>query len=667
MDWNSEIAGKTAASIRILSAEAVEKAKSGHPGLPMGAADYALVLWASHLSFNPADPHWLNRDRFILSAGHGSMLLYALLHLFGFDLSMEDIMNFRQLGSRTPGHPEYGVTAGVETTTGPLGQGFGNGVGMALAAKLMADMLNTEKFPLIDHQVYALVSDGDLMEGVSAETASFAGHLGLDNLVYIYDDNDISIEGPTSLTFSDDTARRFEGYHWKVIKVDGHDRPAVDQALQQASRENQKPVLIMAKTRIACGSPGKEGSEASHGAPLGEGEIAAARECLSHTDPAFYLDENIYSFCREFINQKREAYDRWAAMVKEYRKAEPEKARILDALIKGEVPKDIKDKANKAVKNESIATRKTSGAVLQVLSENIPTLYGGSADLAPSNNTLIKDGTDVVRSAFSGKNIRFGVREHCMGSVLNGMALYGLIPYGGTFLVFSDYMRPAVRLAAIMGLRVIYVYTHDSIFVGEDGPTHQPVEHLAALRAIPGLDVMRPADAAETALAWCHALHRTDGPTALSLTRQSLPPVDREKYAAAEGLERGGYVLAGPDDADIIIMASGSEVHVAIEVYEELTARGVKVRLVNMPCMELFDRQDEGYKKSVIPPDCSRRVAIEAAVAMPWYKYTGANGLVFSMETFGISAPYKVLAEKFGFKKDALVEMISCVFTDLAG
>ncbi|MFO8057391.1 MAG: transketolase [bacterium] len=667
MDWNSELARKTADSIRVLAADAVQKAKSGHPGLPMGAADYTLVLWASYLNFNPRDPAWPNRDRFVLSAGHGSMLLYALLHLFGFDLSMEDIMNFRQLGSKTPGHPEYGITPGVETTTGPLGQGFGNGVGMALAARLMADKLNTDKYTIIDHQVYALVSDGDLMEGVSSEAASLAGHLGLGNLVYIYDDNQISIEGPTSLAFSEDVARRFEAYHWNVISIDGHDREAADQALQKASEENSRPTLIMAKTRIAYGSPGKAGSEKSHGAPLGEDELTATKESLGHADPAFHLDDGIYRFCRDFVTEKRETYDKWTEMIKEYRREEPERARLLDALVKGEVPQDLKDKALSTIKTEPVATRKASGAVLQVLSCEVPTLYGGSADLAPSNNTLIKGESDVACDSFSGRNLRFGIREHGMGALLNGMALYGLIPYGGTFLIFSDYMRPAIRLAALMGLRVIYVYTHDSIFVGEDGPTHQPVEQLAALRAIPGLDVVRPADAQETALAWCHALNRKQGPSALALTRQSLPPVDRQKYAAADGLERGGYVLAGSDDPDIVIMASGSELHPAIEVYEELSARGVKAKLVNMPCMELFDRQDKEYRDKVVPPECKRKVAIEAAVAMPWYKYTGPHGLVFSVETFGASAPYKVLAEKFGFQKDALVEMIDCVFTDLAG
>jgi len=675
VDWESEILEKTANTVRFLSADAVERAASGHPGMPMGAADYAVVLWAGHLVVNPDDTVWPNRDRFILSAGHGSMLLYSLLHLFGYDLSIEDIKNFRQWGSKTPGHPEYGMTPGVETTTGPLGQGFANGVGMALASRLVAERINTEEHPVISHRVFGMVSDGDIMEGVASEAASLAGHLGLGNIIYIYDDNDITIEGSRALSYSEDTARRFEAYGWQVLSVSGHDRTAINSAISLACAETERPSIIMARTKIAFGCPTKEGKAETHGAPLGPEEISAAKERVSWDGPEFHVPEEVYDFCRAALEVKLGAYQCWREMLDSFREKEPERAKLFDAFVSGELPADLAEKALAAVDNKPMATRKASGAVLQILAEELPFMFGGSADLGPSNNTLIKGSAAITRNDFSGRNIHFGIREHGMGSVMNGMALYGMIPYAGTFLVFSDYMRPALRLSALMGLRVIWVFTHDSIFVGEDGPTHQPVEHLAALRSIPGLHVVRPADSAETAVAWCEALKR-DGPTALILSRQTLPAIDRDRFAPAEGLARGGYILAGPpaassgaragdDDPELLIMATGSEVSLGLEVYEELAGRGLKVRLASMPCLERFEEQDKEYRDSVIPPGCKRRVVIEAGVSLGWHKYAGQDALAITMESFGSSAPHKVLAEKLGFNREAVLEMIDCTWPDL--
>lgn len=666
MDWTSPVVKKTTDTIRILAAEAVEKAKSGHPGLPMGAADYALVLWAKYLSFNPEDPQWPNRDRFVLSAGHGSILLYILLHLFGYDLSLDDLKNFRQWGSKTPGHPEHGIP-GVETTTGPLGQGFANGVGMALAMKLVAARVNTPQFPALNHRVFAMVSDGDLMEGLSAEAASLAGHWGLGNLVYIHDDNDITIEGARSLSLSEDTAKRFEAYGWQVIKADGHDLAAMDRALGEACAETARPSLIMAKTRIGCGCPNKAGSADVHGAPLGGDELAAARQCLGWDQAEFTVPPEVRAFCRETLAPKQGAFRKWQEMLAAFRREEPEKAKRFDSFLSQELPADLPAKLLAAVGEKPVATRQASGACLQVLSKELPWLFGGSADLAPSNNTMIKGETAIGRDNFLGKNLHFGIREHALGGVMNGMALYGLIPYGGTFLVFADYMRPPIRLAAIMGLRVIYVFTHDSIFVGEDGPTHQPIEHLAALRIIPNLHLFRPADAAETAVAWAEAVARKDGPTALALSRQTIPLIDRKKYSGAEEAKRGGYVLAGNDNGapDLILMGSGSEAALAFEVFEELAGKGMKLRAVSLPCWERFEAQDKKYQETVLPPSCGKRVAIEAGVEMGWHRWVGPDGLVLAMNRFGASAPYKILAEKFGFTKTAVLEMVKCTYPGL--
>ncbi len=665
MEWN-KAADKTATTIRMLSAEAVERAKSGHPGMPMGAADVGLALWAGHLNFNPRDPGWPNRDRFVLSAGHGSMLLYSLLHLFGFDLSIEDIKNFRQWESKTPGHPEYKMTPGVETTTGPLGQGVGNAVGMALAAKLLAARINTPKYSVIDHMVYAIVSDGDLMEGIASEACSLAGHLALGNLVFLYDDNDVTIEGPTALAFSEDVGARFLAQGWHVQKVDGLDKKAVSDAIDKAKAETGKPSLIMCKTRIGYGCPTKVGTPDAHGAPLGEVEIQGARECLAWEEPEFAVTDEVKEFIKTALAPKLTRYESWKKTLEDFKKEEPERAALLEVFLKGDAPADLEEVLMAAAKSDGpVATRKASGAVLQEAAKATPFLIGGSADLAPSNNTLIKKKLSVSRENYEGVNLRFGIREHAMGSLANGMALYGFIPYCGTFLVFADYMRPPVRLAALMGLRVIYVFTHDSIFVGEDGPTHQPIEHVSSLRVIPNLHVIRPADAAETGMAWVEAIRRKDGPTALCLTRQGLPVIDRSKYAAAEGLKKGGYVLAGEGDPDLVIIATGSEVALAMEAYESFTARGVKCRVVSMPCLEKFEAQDQSYRDSVIPPSLDNRVVIEAGVSFGWGKYAGLKGLTLGMDRFGASAPGKVLAEKFGFNGKAVIEMIECSFPGL--
>jgi len=666
VNWKTAAAQKTVDTIRVLSAEAVERAQSGHPGMPMGAADFALVLWAGHLRFDPADPNWPNRDRFILSSGHGSMLLYSLLHLFGFPLTLEDIKSFRQWGSRTPGHPEHGITPGVETTTGPLGQGFANGVGMALAQKLIAARVNTDKFPILDHRVYAIVSDGDIMEGVTAEAASLAGHLGLGNLIYLYDDNDITIEGDRNLAFSDDTRRRFEALHWQVLPADGHDRDAVDAALRAARAETGRPSLIMCKTRIGFGCPHKCGAADVHGAPLGADELKATRAGLCWNYPEFFIPAEAYDFCREAARDKIAAAAAWRQTMADFRRQEPERAKLFNALVNGELPADLEERALAAVDQKPVATRKASGQILQALSPAIPALFGGSADLHPSTNTLIKKQPLIGPGRFEGRNLHFGIREHAMAGMANGMALSGLIPYVGTFMVFSDYMRPSVRLAALMKLRVIYVFTHDSIFVGEDGPTHQPVEHVAALRLIPNLHLFRPADGPETAIAWTAALRRLHGPTALALTRQTVPALDRARYAPADGARRGGYVLGGADEPGIILMASGSELPIAAAAFEELEKRGVKARLISMPCLELFDEQDEAYRRSVLPPACRRRVAIEAGRSTSWHKYTGLDGLILGLDRFGASAPASVLAREFGFYPEAALAAIGRAYPEFA-
>ena len=646
-------------TIRALAMDAVQKANSGHPGLPMGAADFAYVLWMRFLKHNPADPHWPDRDRFVLSAGHGSMLLYALLHLFGYDLPIEELKQFRQWGSRTPGHPEYGLTPGVETTTGPLGQGFANGVGLALTERILAGHFNQEREEIVNHYTYGLVSDGDLMEGVTSEAASLAGHWGLGKLIYFYDDNHITIEGSTDLAFSEKVGQRFQAYGWQVREIDGHDREAIGQALQSGRDEKAKPTLIIGRTHIARGSPHKQGTAGAHGEPLGEDEVKATKENLSFpTQPPFFVPEEVRSlFDRRGQELKGQAGE-WQERFFSWRKAHPEKAALWDAFMSRQLPADLRKRLPVFEVGKSLATRNASGEVLQAIAPHLPNLIGGSADLAPSTKTFLKGFASLERRNYAGRNLHFGIREHAMGAILNGMLLHGgVIPYGGTFLVFSDYMRPAVRLAALMKQPVIFIYTHDSIFLGEDGPTHQAVEHLASLRAIPNLTVIRPAEATETAVAWMVALERRDGPVALILTRQGLPVLDRSKLAPAEDLRRGAYVLFGDnvESPDILLLASGSEVHLALEVQKLLAAQGKTSRVISMPSWELFDSQPEEYRQQVLPPQVPLRLAMEAGCSQGWHRYLGDFGEVLSIDHFGASAPYKVLAEKFGFTAEKVI------------
>ncbi len=657
-------------AIRALAMDAVQQANSGHPGMPMGMADAAFVLWTRFLKHDPARPDWPNRDRFVLSAGHGSMLLYALLHLSGV-LDMEELKQFRQWESRTPGHPEYGLTPGVETTTGPLGQGFGNGVGMAIAERVLAERFNRPGFPVVDHYTYAIVSDGDLMEGISHEAASLAGHLGLGKLVYLYDDNDISIDGPTDLTFTEDVAVRFRAYGWHVLDVDGHDREAVAQAIEEARQVLDQPSLIICHTHIAYGSPNKQDTAESHGAPLGEEEVRLTKQNLGWpVEPPFHVPDEVYAYFEELKARWADQSAEWDALFDRYCRAHPDLAAELEAAWAGTLPEGWDAEVPTFEAGQSIATRAASGKVLNALGRRVFTLIGGSADLTGSNKTYLNGHPPLKRGDFSGRNIHFGVREHAMGAILNGMALHrGLRPYGGTFLVFADYMRPPIRLAALMELPVIFVFTHDSIFVGEDGPTHQPVEHLASLRAIPNLVVIRPADANETAEAWRVALQRADGPTALILTRQKVPVLDRSRLAPAEGLARGAYVLAKEegDRPDIILMASGSEVHLAVEARGRLAAEGIRARVVSFPSWELFEAQPAEYREQVLPSSVLARVAVEAAHPQGWERYVGPWGSTLGVERFGASAPYKVLAEQFNFTVDEVVRRAHLVLERVNG
>ena len=656
----SGLATKAVHTIKMLAVDMVQQAKSGHPGMPMGCADIAFVLWIRFLIHNPDDPSWMNRDRFVLSAGHGSALLYAMLHLMGYPLSMEEIRRFRQWDSLTPGHPEYGLTPGVETTTGPLGQGLANGIGMAIASKMMASRFNRNGRRLIDHMVYGICSDGDLMEGVGSEAASLAGHLGLDNLVYFYDDNRITIDGSTALAFTEDRGKRFEAYGWFVQHVDGHSHAQIEEAIRKAHAEHARPSLIIARTHIAHGAPTLQDSNKSHGEPLGEQEIARIKETIGWPKEPFYVPEEVREL---FKDRSRELHAMYSAYMKDFETAcaeDPSLRESWDTMLLKQFPSTMDQTLLEAAGSKADATRNSSGRVLQAAASIIPGLCGGSADLTPSNKTAISGASIIRKEDFSGRNFHFGVREHAMGSVCNGLALYGgLVPYTGTFLVFADYMRPSIRLASLMGLQVIYVFTHDSIFVGEDGPTHQPVEQIASLRAIPGLVVIRPADAAETAAAWGVALRRTHGPTALCLTRQNVNILDRSIYPPAENLVKGAYVLSDARGApDIILIATGSEVELALEVQKALTEDGVKVRVVSMPSQELFEAQDRAYREEVLPSRVSKRVVIEAACPFGWDRYLNSDGLVIGIERFGRSAPYKVLAEKFGFTKDAVLGKI---------
>lgn len=646
-------------AIRFLAVDAVEQANSGHPGLPMGAADCAFALWGNFLNFNPADPRWPNRDRFVLSAGHGSMLLYSLLHLFGYDLPLEELKNFRQWGSKTPGHPEFGHTVGVEVTTGPLGQGFANGVGMAIAAKMAGERFNTADFKPIDHTIYALMGDGCLQEGISYEAAALAGHLKLGNLVYIYDSNSITIEGKTDLAWSEDVEGRFNAAGWHVLKVDGHDYAQITAAIAAAKAETDKPSLIIATTHIAFGSPKCQGSSGAHGSPLGAEEVAATRTKLGWQHEAFEIPQEVRDICNNQIEAKKLKYASWQRKFETWHAANPEKAKLWDEMWHKRLPADLAAQLIDVVDGKDGATRALSGAVLQKAAALLPSLVGGSADLAPSNNSDIKGASAIQAGSFGGRNIHFGIREHAMGALLNGMSLYGcFIPYGATFLVFSDYCRPAIRLSALMKQQAIYIFTHDSFFVGEDGPTHQPIEHVASLRLIPDLQVIRPADGLETALAWQVALEKKDGPTALILTRQKLPIIDRGT-ASNDDIRKGGYVVStSSGKPDVVIMATGSEVHVAVGAAAMLAADGINSRIVSMPCLENFMVQSQEYRSHVLPAGVPR-VAFEAGRGESWGRLIGCDGLFIGIEHFGASAPDKVLAEKFGFTAPQVVEKIA--------
>jgi transketolase len=647
-------------TIRFLSADAVQQANSGHPGMPMGMADTAYVLWDKFLKHNPRNPAWVDRDRFVLSAGHGSMLLYSMLHLTGYDLPLDEIVRFRQWESMTPGHPEYGCAPGVETTTGPLGQGFATGVGMALAARLLAARYNKAGHTIVDHYIYAIVSDGDLMEGVASEAASLAGHLGLGEIIYLYDDNKISLVGPTSWSFTEDVGARFRAYDWFVQEVDGYDRAAIAAAIRAAQAEKDHPSLIAVRSHIGYGAPTKQDSAEAHGAPLGDDELDGAKKALGWpTEPRFLIPDEALAHMRAAVDRGRQAEATWQARFEAYAAAYPELAAEFAGRMAGELPEGWDANLPTFAPGKQLATRRASGQAINALAPNLPALIGGSADLASSTSTLVSGSSDVQKGDFAGRNLRFGVREHAMGAMINGMALHGgFIPYGGTFFVFSDYMRPAIRIAALTSVHVIYVFTHDSIGLGEDGPTHQPVEHLAALRAIPNLTVLRPSDANETVEAWKVAIAR-EGPVALILSRQNLDILDRSVLAPASGLARGAYVLADTEGApsgmpDMILIASGSEVQVALGARDLLAQEGVQARVVAMPCWELFEGQPQAYKDSVLPPAVTARLAVEAGVRFGWDRYVGPQGDVVSIDRFGASAPVGVIWEKFGFTPQAV-------------
>lgn len=647
-------------TIRTLSIDAVQKANSGHPGMPMGMADAAYVLWTQFMRYNPRNPDWPDRDRFILSAGHGSMLLYSLLHLTGYDLPLEQLKQFRQWDSITPGHPEYGLTPGVETTTGPLGQGFANGVGMAIAEAFLRSTYNRPGYDIIDHYIYAIVSDGDLMEGVSHEAASMAGHMKLGKLIYLYDDNHISIDGSTDLAFTEDRMKRFDAYGWHTQRINGHDRAAVAEAIRAAQAVTDKPSIIACRTTIGYGSPNKANTAEVHGAALGEEEVRLTKQAYGwDPDRQFYIPDEVLAHFRQAVDRGARWEQGWKDKLEAYTKAFPREAEQFRRGLSGELP-DGWEEALPVFPADAkgMATRAASGKVLNSIAAVLPNLLGGSADLAPSNNTYLKGYPVFANESYAGRNFHFGVREHGMGAALNGMALHGgLIPYGGTFLVFSDYMRPAIRLAALSHIPTIFVFTHDSVGLGEDGPTHQPIEHMAALRAIPGLTVIRPADANETVQAWKVALEKRDGPVALLLSRQGLPVFDRDKMGDAAGLAKGAYVLLDTDKVypDIILIGTGSEVHFAVEAHAKLAEQGIAARVVSMPSWELFKAQPEEYRDSVLPPSVKVRMAIEAGVAMGWGEWLGPQGTVIGLDRYGASAPFKIIYQHLGFTVDNVV------------
>ena len=644
-------------TVRTLAMDAVQQADSGHPGTAMALAPLAYVLWQRHLRYNPANPEWLDRDRFVLSAGHACMLLYAVLYLTGYDLTLDDIKQFRQWGSRTPGHSEHGVTPGVEATTGPLGQGTGNAVGMAIAEAQLAALFNRPGHAIIGHYTYFLASDGDLMEGVSHEACSLAGHLQLGKLIGFYDDNRITIDGSTDLAFSDNTTRRFESYGWHVQKIaDGNDLKALDTAIAQAKRVTDRPSLIIVRTHIAWGSPHKQDTADAHGAPLGVDEVKATKQNLGWPSlEPFYVPEEALEQWRTAATRGAQLEADWKKKWNAYRAAHPDLTAELERRIAGRLPDGWDSALPVFGPKDAQATRAASGKVLNAIAATLPELIGGSADLTGSNNTEIKNGGVFAAGSRSGRNFHFGIREHAMGAALNGIALHrGFIPFGGTFLIFSDYMRPSIRLAALTHLKPIYVFTHDSIGLGEDGPTHQPIEQLAALRAISNMTVIRPADATEVAEAWRAAIMHQNGPVALVLTRQKVAVVDRTKYAAAAGLHKGGYVLADSKDPEIVLMATGSEVELILGAYEKLKADGRRPRAVSMPCLEYFGKQSQDYRDSVLPPGVPR-IAVEAAAPQSWYRWIGDDGVIMGIERFGASAPYQRIYQEFGLTVDGVV------------
>lgn len=649
-------------TIRGLSVDGVAAANSGHPGMPLGMADVCAVLWSEHMNFNPKNPKWLNRDRFILSAGHGSMLIYSLLHLYGYDLSMDDLKAFRQWGSKTPGHPENFVTAGVETTTGPLGQGVANAVGFALAEASLAARYNREGSEIIDHYTYVVAGDGCLQEGISHEACSFAGHNKLGKLIMLYDSNNITIDGPTHISFTEDTRKRFEAYGWQVLEIDGHDYDQINSAIAEAKKEKSKPSIIICKTIIGFGSPNRAGTSKAHGEPFPAEEIELMKEKLGlPKDKSFFVPDEI-SDLRAKTQEKGESLEnKWNELWENYKNKNQEAAKELENSIKGEISKEALD-IPQFSSEKAIATRSASGTVLNHIAKYIPQLMGGSADLTPSNNTLPAGEESFSPENPKGRYIRYGVREHGMAAIMNGMALHGgVLPYSGTFFVFSDYMRPAMRMSALMEQQVVYVLTHDSIGLGEDGPTHQPEAHLWAYRTIPNMTVIRPMDANETAEAWKSALKNKKGPTCLVLTRQNLPVYDRAGlgWAKSEEAQKGGYVLCEDKDFEAIIIATGSEVELAVEAKAKLNEQGVKVRIVSMPSTNIFDEQSQEYKESVLPKNILKRVAVEAGVTLGWYKYVGLEGRVIGLDRFGASAPYKTLYKEFGITTDAIVEAVN--------
>lgn len=646
-------------TIRTLSIDAVEKANSGHPGMPMGAAPMAYALWSQHLKHNPSNPKWFDRDRFVLSAGHGSMLLYSLLHLSGYDLSMEELKDFRQWGSRTPGHPEYGHTPGVEATTGPLGQGIGMAVGMAMAERHLAAVYNRPDYNLIDHYTYAICGDGDLMEGVAAEAVSMAGHMNLGRLIIMYDSNDISLDGDLNLSFSESVQKRFESYGWQYLRVDDeNDISALNEALHEARLDEQHPTMIEVKTTIGFGSPNQGGTNAAHGSPLGSEEVKKVKEAYQWTyEEEFYVPEEVRTHFAVLKEEGSSKEKEWNELLKQYKETHPELGSQLELAMAGKLPENWTEGLPKYEIGSNIATRAASGQVINGIAGRVPMFFGGSADLAGSTYTLIKNQNNFEQKDYAGRNIWFGVREHAMGAAMNGIALHGgARVFGGTFFVFSDYLRPAMRLAALQQLPVTYVFTHDSIAVGEDGPTHEPVEQLSALRVIPGMTVIRPADANETVAAWQFAMEHIDGPTALVLSRQGLPVFD-ETSNCYNKLSRGAYVLSDASDGEpeIILIATGSEVSLIMAAKKELEAGKIKVRVVSMPSWELFEKQDQVYKDSVLLPQVKKRLAVEMAYPLGWERYVGDHGEVLGINTFGASAPGERVMKEYGFTVENVV------------